>query len=67
MFEFTVLIGIHGLQMLIMNGQPRLNHPMLGWESSNEASDDKFLRDGGIKFSERRSGIYRIDRRNNSP
>jgi Protein of unknown function (DUF3341) len=45
MFEFTVLISAFTavLGMLIMNGLPRLNHPMFGWERFNRVSDDKFF------------------------
>jgi hypothetical protein len=58
MFEFTVLISAFTATfgMLIMNGLPRLNHPMLGWERFKRVSDDKFfcvIEKRDPKFSER--------------
>jgi hypothetical protein len=45
MFEFTVLISAFTatLGMLIMNGLPKLHHPMFNWERFKRASDDKFF------------------------
>jgi len=58
MFEFTVLISAFTATfgMLIMNGLPRLHHPMLGWERFKRVSDDKFfcvIEKRDPKFSER--------------
>ena len=58
MFEFTVLISAFTATfgMLIMNGLPRLHHPMLGWERFKRVSDDKFfcvIKKRDPKFSER--------------
>ncbi|HEY5811677.1 MAG TPA: DUF3341 domain-containing protein [Terrimicrobiaceae bacterium] len=45
MFEFTVLISAFTATfgMLIMNGLPRLHHPMANWERFKRVSDDKFF------------------------
>jgi hypothetical protein len=45
MFEFTVLISAFTATfgMVIMNGLPRLNHPMFNWERFKRVSDDKFF------------------------
>jgi hypothetical protein len=45
MFEFTVLISAFTATfgMLIMNGLPRLNHPMFNWERFKGVSADKFF------------------------
>ena len=45
MFEFTVLISAFTATfgMLIMNGLPKLNHPMFNWERFKRASEDKFF------------------------
>jgi Alternative complex III, ActD subunit len=45
MFEFTVLISAFTalFGMLIMNGLPRLHHPMFNWERFKGVSDDKFF------------------------
>ena len=68
MFEFTVLISAFTATfgMLIMNGLPRLNHPMFNWERFKRVSDDKFfcvIEESDPKFaaagSERLSGITR--------
>jgi hypothetical protein len=58
MFEFTVLISAFTavFGMLIMNGLPRLNHPMFNWEEFKRSSDDKFfcvIEQRDPKFSER--------------
>ena len=58
MFEFTVLCSAFTavLGMLIMNGLPRLNHPMFNWERFKKFSDDKFfcvIEARDPKFSER--------------
>jgi Protein of unknown function (DUF3341) len=58
MFEFTVLISAFTavLGMLIMNGLPRLNHPMFNWERFKRVSDDKFfcvIEKRDPKFTER--------------
>lgn len=45
MFELTVLFSAFTtvIGMLIMNGLPRLNHPMFNWERFKKFSDDKFF------------------------
>jgi ActD protein len=45
MFEFTVLISAFTatLGMLMINGLPRLHHPMFNWERFKRVSDDKFF------------------------
>ncbi len=45
MFELTILFSAFTtvLGMLIMNGLPRLNHPMFNWERFKKVSDDKFF------------------------
>jgi hypothetical protein len=58
MFEFTVLISAFTATfgMLIMNGLPRLNHPMFNWERFKRVSDDKFfclIETADPKFEER--------------
>jgi Protein of unknown function (DUF3341) len=58
MFEFTVLISAFTATfgMLIMNGLPRLNHPMFNWERFKRVSDDKFfcvIEKRDPKFTER--------------
>jgi hypothetical protein len=58
MFELTVLFSAFTtvLGMLIMNGLPRLNHPMFNWERFKKVSDDKFfcvIEACDPKFSER--------------
>jgi hypothetical protein len=58
MFEFTVLISAFTavFGMLIMNGLPRLNHPMFNWDRFKRVSDDKFfcvIEQRDPKFSER--------------
>jgi Alternative complex III, ActD subunit len=58
MFEFTVLISAFTATfgMLIMNGLPRLNHPMFNWERFKRVSDDKFfcvIETKDPKFAER--------------
>ncbi len=58
MFEFTVLISAFTATfgMLIMNGLPRLNHPMFNWERFKRVSDDKFfcvIEERDPKFAER--------------
>jgi len=57
-FEFTVLISAFTalFGMLIMNGLPRLNHPMFSWERFKRVSDDKFfcvIEERDPKFAER--------------
>ncbi len=57
-FEFTVLISAFTATfgMLIMNGLPRLNHPMFNWERFKRVSDDKFfcvIEKRDPKFAER--------------
>jgi len=44
-FELTVLFAAltPALGMLVMNGLPRLNHPMFNWERFKKFSDDKFF------------------------
>lgn len=58
MFELTVLFSAFTtvFGMLIMNGLPRLNHPMFNWERFKKVSDDKFfcvIETSDPKFSER--------------
>jgi hypothetical protein len=45
MFELTVLFSAFTtvIGMLILNGLPRLNHPMFNWERFKKFSDDKFF------------------------
>jgi len=57
MFELTVLFSafttIAG--MLILNGLPRLNHPLFNWEGFKKVSEDKFfavIESSDPKFSE---------------
>ena len=57
-FEFTVLISAFTATfgMLIMNGLPRLNHPMFNWDRFKRVSDDKFfcvIETRDPKFAER--------------
>ena len=58
MFEFTVLISAFTATfgMLIMNGLPRLNHPMFNFERFKRVSDYKFfcvIEERDPKFAER--------------
>jgi hypothetical protein len=58
MFEFTVLISAFTATfgMLMINGLPRLNHPMFNWERFKRVSDDKFfcvIETKDPKFAER--------------
>lgn len=58
MFELTVLCSAFTtvIGMLVMNGLPRLNHPMFNWERFKKVSDDKFfcvIEARDPKFSER--------------
>ncbi|HRJ71180.1 MAG TPA: DUF3341 domain-containing protein [Terrimicrobiaceae bacterium] len=60
MFELTILFSAFTavFGMLIMNGLPRLNHPMFNWERFKKVSDDKFfcvIETKDPKFSE--SGV----------
>jgi hypothetical protein len=45
MFELTVLFAAFSafFAMLIMNGLPRLNHPIFNWERFSRASNDSFF------------------------
>jgi len=45
MFELTILFSAFTavFGMLIMNGLPRLHHPMFNWERFKKVSDDKFF------------------------
>lgn len=45
MFELTILLSAFTavFGMFIMNGLPRLNHPMFNWERFKRVSDDKFF------------------------
>jgi hypothetical protein len=45
MFELTVLFSAFSafFAMLIMNGLPRLNHPIFNWERFSRASNDSFF------------------------
>lgn len=58
MFELTILLSAFTavFGMLIMNGLPRLNHPMFNWDRFKKVSDDKFfcvIETRDPKFSER--------------
>jgi len=58
MFELTVLFSAFTtvIGMLVMNGLPRLNHPMFNWERFKKFSDDKFfcvIETSDPKYSER--------------
>jgi hypothetical protein len=45
MFELTVLFSAFTtvIGMLILNGLPRLNHPMFNWDRFKKVSDDRFF------------------------
>lgn len=45
MFELTILFSAFTTVagMLILNGLPRLNHPVFNWERFKKVSDDKFF------------------------
>lgn len=58
MFELTILFSAFTavFGMLILNGLPRLNHPLFNWERFKKVSDDKFfcvIETKDPKFSER--------------
>jgi len=58
MFELTILISAFTavFGMLIMNGLPRLNHPLFNWDRFKKVTEDKFfvaIESGDPKFSER--------------
>ncbi len=63
MFELTVLVSAFTtvIGMLVMNGLPRLNHPMFNWERFKKFSDDRFfcvIEARDPKFSERAAGDF---------
>ena len=63
MFELTILFSAFTTVggMLIMNGLPRLNHPMFNWERFKKVSDDKFfcvIEARDPKYSERGAGDF---------
>jgi len=45
MFELTILFSAFTtvIGMLILNGLPRLNHPVFNWDRFKKVSDDKFF------------------------
>lgn len=45
MFELTVLFSAFTalIGMLLLNGLPRLNHPMFNWEGFKKVTEDKFF------------------------
>jgi hypothetical protein len=58
MFELTILFSAFTatIGMFLMNGLPRLNHPMFNWDRFKRVSDDKFfavIESKDPKFSER--------------
>jgi len=58
MFELTILFSAFTavFGMLIMNGLPRLHHPMFNWDRFKKVSDDKFfcvIETRDAKFAER--------------
>lgn len=58
MFELTILFSAFTavFGMFILNGLPRLNHPMFNWEYFKKVSDDKFfcvIESKDVKFTER--------------
>lgn len=57
MFETTILVAAVTavIGMLLMNGLPRLNHPLFNWECFSSVTDDKFfaaIETGDPAFSE---------------
>lgn len=63
MFELTILLSAFTavFGMFIMNGLPRLNHPMFNWERFKAVSDDKFfcvIETMDPKFAEREASDF---------
>jgi len=63
MFELTVLFSSFAalIGMLLLNGLPRLNHPVFNWERFKKVTEDKFfavIEAGDPKFSEAESAEF---------